>query len=100
MTEDIFNATLEEKLYRTRMEPNPHSSHIVVDEQRCKQCTDRSCTKVCPARVYRDDPVNRERVTVSHENCLECGTCLQVCTREAIDWKVPDGGVGVKFRFG
>ena len=100
MKEDIFELTLEEKLYRTKYEPDLHASHISVDARRCSSCVDRSCTKICPAGVYKADPNDNTRVVVSHESCLECGTCLQVCPLAAIDWKVPDGGRGVKYRFG
>jgi ferredoxin like protein len=30
--------------------------------------------------------------------CLECGTCLLVCDKGALDWNYPKGGFGVRFR--
>ena len=30
--------------------------------------------------------------------CLECGTCLIICEKGALDWKYPRGGFGVRYR--
>ena len=48
----------------------------------------------------RRDPNDTDHVTISHENCLECGTCRYGCPFHAIDWRYPDGGMGVKYRLG
>jgi ferredoxin like protein len=37
-------------------------------------------------------------VEFAYEACLECGTCLLLCDREALDWQYPHGGYGVRFR--
>jgi len=37
-------------------------------------------------------------VEFAYEACLECGTCLFICDREAVDWHYPPGGYGVRFR--
>ena len=92
--------TVSDKLYKTKYEADPHRSHIRVDAARCGACTTRVCLSFCPAEVYtasRNDP---KAVAVSHENCLECGTCRGACPHEAIHWTYPDGGRGVKYRFG
>ena len=97
---DIFDITLEDKLYRTKYEPDTGNSHISVKAELCKECEQKPCTFACPAKVYKVDPNNKEAISVSHENCLECGTCIKICPEGSIDWKCPDGGVGVKYRFG
>ena len=100
MEDTIFCLTLEDKLYRTKYEPDHDSSHIKVDLTLCEKCDLQPCVFVCPASVYKSDPNKDRMILVSHENCLECGTCIQVCPLDAIDWKYPDGGAGVKYRFG
>lgn len=98
--DEILKMSLEDKLYRTKYETDEDHPHIKVNDQACEKCDIRSCTYVCPAKVYKDDPNNEKRVTVSHENCLECGTCVKTCPHDAIDWKCPHGGKGVKYRYG
>jgi Fe-S-cluster-containing hydrogenase component 2 len=45
----------------------------------------------CPARCYVGEA---RRVDFAYEACLECGTCLLVCDRRALDWHYPHGGYG------
>ena len=99
MKDKVF-ISLEDKLYRTRFESDPDHSHIEVDVSICKKCEKKPCLYVCPAEVYKLDPGDEESIVVSHENCMECGTCRIVCPLDAIVWKFPDGGMGVKYRFG
>jgi ferredoxin like protein len=99
MKEDIFNLSLEDKLYRTKYETSEHS-HIQVNDTVCAACDMQGCVRVCPAGVYSVSPNDPKKIVVSHDNCLECGTCLRVCTAGSVDWKYPDGGMGVKYRFG
>ncbi len=100
MAETTEQMTLADKLYRTKYEPDPAHPHIVVDEKICAGCEDKVCLVFCPAEVYKADPNDAKRVTVSHENCLECGTCRHACPFGGIEWKYPEGGAGVKYRFG
>lgn len=92
--------SLADKLYRTKYEPDAAHPHIAMDEAKLKAAKTRKCLKVCPAEVYKRDPNDPEKVTVSHENCLECGTCRQAADDEGVEWKQPDGGKGVKYRYG
>ena len=97
---DILDLTLADKLYRTKYEPDEAHPHIKVNAQACVTCADKPCLFFCPAEVYRRDANDAQRITVSHENCLECGTCRYGCPYQAIDWRYPDGALGVKYRFG
>jgi ferredoxin like protein len=97
---DILELTLEDKLYRTKYEPDAAHPHIEVDTEHCPKCEKKPCLFFCPAEVYKRDANNEDLVTVSHENCLECGTCRFACPFQAIDWRYPDGGLGVKYRYG
>jgi ferredoxin like protein len=100
MIDPIFEHTIEDKLYRTKYEPDSDHPHISVNQEICKGCADKDCTIHCPAVVYKLDPGDRSKITVSHDNCLECGTCILVCPHRSVDWQFPDGGVGVKYRYG
>ncbi len=100
MAEDLFKLTLEDKLYRTKYEPDSDHPHISVNDELCAACADKPCVSCCPAEVYKTNPNDERLVTVSHDNCLECGTCVQVCEPESVDWRFPDGAMGVKYRYG
>ena len=97
---DIFELTLEDKLYRTKYEPDAAHPHIDVCDELCMQCEHKPCLRFCPAGVYKLHPNDPQYVSVSHENCLECGTCRYGCPYQAINWRYPDGGMGVKYRYG
>lgn len=96
----IEKMTVADKLYRTKYEPDAAHPHIVVDQTICANCKEKVCLVICPAEVYKADPNDANRVSVSHENCLECGTCRKACPFDGIKWLYPDGGKGVKYRFG
>jgi ferredoxin like protein len=100
MSSELLNHTLEDKLFRTKYEPDADNSHIQVDSNLCQTCVQKPCTYICPAKVYNNDPNNEKLISISHENCLECGTCIKICPSSAISWKCPDGAIGVKYRFG
>jgi ferredoxin like protein len=72
-------------------------AHIRLNQDVCRDCTHRACTFACPARCYTWSD-ERARVEFAYEACLECGTCLLICDREALDWHYPNGGYGVRFR--
>ena len=72
-------------------------AHITVNREICKLCTHRACTFTCPARCYQWNEASA-RIDFAHEACLECGTCLIICDRGALQWNYPKGGFGVRFR--
>jgi ferredoxin like protein len=97
---DSFMMSLEDKLYRTRYEVDQSFSHIRIKEEVCRQCEQRICLFICPAKVYTQPSDDSNLISANYENCLECGTCRVACTNEGIEWSFPNGGMGVKFRFG
>ncbi len=97
---ELMTLTLADKLYRTKYEPDESHPHIKVNDAACEKCSDKPCLFFCPAEVYKRDANNAQHVAVSHENCLECGTCRYGCPHAAIDWQNPNGAMGVKYRFG
>jgi ferredoxin like protein len=101
MSDDKQNLSLEDKLYRTKYEPDAANPHIVLDNRKGDPEKKKALLKVCPAEVYKPDPNDPDSIAVSHENCLECGTCRQIVDDEdVLKWKQPDGGMGVKYRHG
>jgi len=91
--------TLEYRLGLDKYELD-EKSHIAVDQSRCQQCETQPCLTVCPARVYK---LVENRITIAYENCLECGTCQVACDsggKGGIDWRYPQGGFGIIFRYG
>jgi ferredoxin like protein len=97
---DLFTLTLQDKLFRTKYEPDTAHPHIEVKDDLCLACPGQPCLFFCPAAVYTRNPNDPKRIHVSHENCLECGTCIHACPPKSIQWHFPDGGLGVKYRYG
>ncbi|MBI3360905.1 MAG: 4Fe-4S dicluster domain-containing protein [Chloroflexi bacterium] len=74
-------------------------THIVIHQERCDSlCTTRHCIFVCPAKLYSRDAEGK--MHVNFEGCLECGTCFIACNHEALEWRYPEAGFGVQYRFG
>ena len=89
---------LEDKLFLDGFKPDENSHLAIKDMQVCRaSCKRRPCLDVCPAKVYHWEG---ERVTISYEACLECGTCRISCPDDNIDWRYPRGGYGVGHKFG
>jgi len=89
---------LEDKLFLDGFKPDEESHLAIKDMRLCReQCKKRPCLEVCPANVYRWEG---ERVTISYEACLECGTCRISCPDDNIDWRFPRGGYGIGHKFG
>jgi ferredoxin like protein len=71
--------------------------HIILNKDICKTCDSHTCVLVCPANCYTYQAETR-RLDVVYESCLECGTCLVICEKKALDWSYPRGGFGVNYR--
>lgn len=94
--------SLEDKLYRTKYETDSGNSHIAIDQEKDGDARElEKLLKACPAEVYKEDPNDEDKINVSHDNCLECGTCRHIIEdKEKLEWKYPDGGMGVKYKKG
>lgn len=76
------------------------NSHIAVRHEVCQtRCTRRYCLVVCPANVYSWNQ-ERGQIHVEYEGCLECGSCVIACRDQALQWRYPQAGFGVQYRFG
>lgn len=87
---------LEDKLFTIKYTPDT-TSHLKADEVACKNCKNRICTTICPAKVYEWDETN-EKLIVNYENCMECGACKISCPH--IQWEYPKGTKGVIYKLG
>lgn len=72
-------------------------AHLIVNQEICAKCKEKTCTFICPADVYTLDNTTNE-IIVQYENCLECGACRVACEKGAISWEYPEGGCGVVFK--
>ena len=87
--------SIDDKLFLNTYNADTESHLIIKDQSVCKSCTDKICTKICPARVYENKD---DRIVVGFEGCLECGACRIACPHDNIDWNYPRGGFGIQFR--
>mgnify|MGYP006292760525 CR=1 FL=1 len=101
MPEEKHNQlSLEDKLYRTRFETDSNP-HIDINPEKDNLEELRKLLKICPSEVYKENMNDRNKINVSHENCLECGACRKVINNfEIFEWRYPLGGKGVKYRHG
>ena len=74
-----------------------NSSHLVVNQEICKKCKEKTCTYICPADVYNLDK-KTGLIFMQYENCLECGACKIACPKHNIEWCYPPSGCGVVFK--
>ena len=73
--------------------------HLVVNQEICQKCKEKTCLYICPADVYNIDE-KTGNIIVQHENCLECGAGRIACEKKCIDWQYPKGTKGVTFKNG
>jgi len=90
--------SLEEKLYTLKFNSDIYS-HLKPDQEQCKNCTEKICTIICPAKVYEWNE-EEQKLNVNFENCLECGACRISCPSKSLEWEYPKGTKGVTFKQG
>ena len=71
--------------------------HISLKEELCLKCEEQVCLYTCPASCFK---LRENHITFSYEGCLECGSCLIVCEKEAMIWELPRGGLGICYQYG
>ena len=92
------NFNIDDKLFKVKSFPS-EESHLVLDNEKCKNCISKICESICPANVYEWSEEKQE-ILVRYENCLECGACKIACEQKAINWQYPQGNRGVIFKRG
>ena len=75
-------------------------SHITFsDSEKCTGCGEEfgyhPCEYFCPAEVYKFE---KERLIPSPSNCVHCQTCRIKCPHQVIEWQVPEGGDGPRYK--
>ena len=75
-------------------------SHItLLDPQVCIACGEEHgchpCESFCPGQVYK---FGEGRMILSPSNCLHCQTCRVKCPHQNIQWEIPEGGDGPKYK--
>ena len=76
-----------------------NNTHLIVKQEICKKCKEKTCIYICPADVYNIDEATGE-IVVQYENCLECGACRIACESSSLGWEYPKGTKGVMFKQG
>jgi ferredoxin like protein len=89
---------VEDKLFLDRFRVDEESHLRLIDPDVClTDCTDQPCLYICPANVYK---LEKDRISIAYEGCLECGSCRIGCPHFNIDWHFPRGGYGISHKFG
>jgi len=75
-------------------------SHITFsDPRQCDVCAEdfgcHPCQFFCPGEVYKFEDGS---LRLSPSNCLHCQTCRIKCPNQIIQWQVPEGGDGPKYK--
>jgi ferredoxin like protein len=98
LEERSMKVRVEDKLFLNKFKVDEESHLVLKDYSVCiEQCPDQPCLYICPARVYK---LEKDRIGVSYEGCLECGSCRIGCPHFNIEWRFPKGGYGIKHKFG
>ena len=76
---DEKNVNIDEKLGLLTYKADHSFAHIKIKDASetspcITKCEEKTCTKVCPARVYTYEEAQK-KVLVAYENCIECGAC-------------------------
>ncbi len=74
--------------------------HITFsDPDQCAPCGQEygchPCESFCPGEVYKFEG---DDLILSPSNCLHCQTCRVKCPRQVIQWRLPEGGDGPKYK--
>ena len=89
---------IEDKLFLDRFKVDDDSHLKIIDGEKClRDCRDQPCLYFCPANVYR---LEKDRISINYEGCLECGSCRIACPELNIEWRFPRGGFGISHKFG
>lgn len=75
-------------------------SHITFKEDKQDRgCFEKfgvhPCQFFCPAHVYKFEC---DELILSPSNCLHCQTCRVKCPKQMINWEIPEGGDGPKYK--
>ncbi|MBN1269659.1 MAG: electron transfer flavoprotein-ubiquinone oxidoreductase [Kiritimatiellae bacterium] len=85
----------------TEHEENQPCHLVIKDRERCiRECLavyGAPCTRFCPAQVY-ELTEEKDGIRIQAANCLHCGTCEIKDPLRNIEWKLPEGGGGPRYK--
>ncbi len=67
-----------------------------ICQQKCDPSFSRPCITFCPAGVY--EVVGGKAKAANPSNCLHCKTCQRKCPFDNINWTVPEGSGGPRYK--
>ncbi len=91
------NSNVEGKLFLARYKRDDVSHLNLKNKDVCLKCVNKPCIIVCPADVYKWE---EDRLIISYDNCVECGSCRIVCPYSNIEFRYPYHGKGIGYRYG
>ena len=90
-------SSIEDKLFTVDWQ-HAHESHIkCVGDPGDWEARD-VLLWACPAKVYTKSEESG-LLEIGFENCVECNTCAILCP-DHILWVYPQGGYGIRYKFG
>lgn len=94
-----MSLTIEEKLGVNKYFVDEQNAHIEIDPSYPDMKEKRKLINACPAGLYK---LNKNgTLSFDYAGCLECGTCRILCLGTVIKkWELPEGTMGVEYRYG
>jgi electron-transferring-flavoprotein dehydrogenase len=102
MDKDLQYDILSDLYYSGTEHEEDQPCHLVIkDRERClKECMPTygaPCTRFCPAQVYELND-EKDGIRIQASNCLHCGTCQIKDPLQNIEWRLPEGGGGPRYK--
>ncbi|NCC50719.1 MAG: electron transfer flavoprotein-ubiquinone oxidoreductase [Spartobacteria bacterium] len=99
---DLQLDILSDVFYSGTVHEEDQPCHLVIkDPKRCvEECLEQygaPCSRFCPAQVY-EIRENEEGILIQPSNCLHCRTCQIKCPLQNIEWRLPEGGGGPRYK--
>jgi len=95
----IKRVDVSQKLGVDKFIINESSPHIIIDKVFADDYELEKLVVACPAGLYERNEDGS--IAFDYAGCLECGTCRVLCGDTIVrEWKYPQGGFGVEFRYG
>ncbi|ACL18381.1 ferredoxin-like protein FixX [Desulfitobacterium sp. LBE] len=93
------NVNVDHKLGINKFHVDEENAHIVLKEDNLDMKEYQKLVIACPAGLYKIDEKGNPQF--DYAGCLECGTCRVLCGKTIIEkWELPQGTLGIEFRFG
>lgn len=98
-TSELPDVFVDDMLMTLKYFLDEDEAHLWIKDQAvCAKCRFKPCLYFCPVSVYTCEC--SDKIQVSYQACVECGSCRVACPYDNIGWKLPRGGFGVAYKFG